>query len=110
MTSHHEYLLFTTRTHVWTGDWAISFDGFHAIPIHPDDRECFTFSIGGKVFQFAALPFGWTLSPFVFTKVIDAPSGAVISVPTMAWVCLRRQSVDYRECPGGGRRWRIQEM
>jgi hypothetical protein len=47
------------------GDWAISFDledGFHAIPIHPDDRKYFTFSIGGKVFQFAALPFGWTLS------------------------------------------------
>ena len=36
-----------------------------SIPIHPDDRKYFTFSIGGKVFQFAALPFGWTLSPFV---------------------------------------------
>ena len=56
------------------GDWAIPFDfvedGFHAIPIHPDDRKYFTFSIGGKVFQFAALPFRWTLSPFVFTKVV----------------------------------------
>jgi hypothetical protein len=57
-------------------------DGFHAIPIHPDDRKYFTFSIGGKVFQFAALPFGWTVSPFaVFTKVRDAPSGAVFSFP-----------------------------
>jgi hypothetical protein len=58
------------------GDWAISFDledgGFHAIPIHPrtTGTKYFTFSIGGKVFQFAALPFGWTLSPFVFTKVM----------------------------------------
>jgi hypothetical protein len=55
------------------GDWAISFDledGFHAISIHLDDRKYFTISIGGKVFQFAALPFGWTLSPFVFTKVM----------------------------------------
>jgi hypothetical protein len=63
-------------------------DGFHAIPIHPDDRKYFTFSIGGKVFQFAALPFGWTLNPFVFAKVMR-----------------------HRECPGGGmRKWRIQEM
>jgi hypothetical protein len=97
------------------GDWAISFDledGFHAIPIHPDDRKYFTFFIGGKVCQFAALPFGWTLSPFIFTKVMR-PQWCGFSVPTirmMAWVCLRRQSIDYRECPGGGRKWRIQEM
>ena len=83
------------------GDWAISFDledGFHAIPIHPDDRKYFTFSIGGKVFQFAALPFGWTLSPFVFTKVmrpvvrffrshngVGLPSAAISRLPRVPW-------------------------
>ena len=67
----------------------------------------FTFSIGGKVFQFAALPFGWTLSPFVFTKVMRPV--VRFSVPTTAWACRRRQSVGCRECLGGGHRWRIQE-
>jgi len=83
------------------GDWAISFDledGFHAIPIHPDDRKYFTFSIGGKVFQFAALPFGWTLSPYVFTKVmrpvvrffrshngVGLPSEAISRLPRVPW-------------------------
>jgi hypothetical protein len=69
----YETLSKSLRHLVKRGDWAISFDlenGFHAIPIHPDDRKYFTFSIGGKVFHFAALPFDWTLSPFVFTKVM----------------------------------------
>ena len=96
------------------GDWAISFDledGFHAVPIHPDDRKYFTFFIGGKVFQFAALPFGWTQSPFVFTKVMHAPSGAVFPFPQWRGSAFGgNQSTIYRECPGGGRKWRIQEM
>ena len=55
------------------GDWAISFDlqdGFHAIPIAEEDRKYLTFEIDGKIWQCAALPFGWTLSPWIFCKVM----------------------------------------
>jgi len=60
------------------GDWMISFDlqdGYHAIGIHPDHRRYFTFSLPGldgvpRYYQCAALPFGWNLSPYVFTKTM----------------------------------------
>ena len=55
------------------GDFAISFDlqdGFHAIPIAEEDRKYLTFELDGKIWQCAALPFGWTLSPWIFNKVM----------------------------------------
>jgi hypothetical protein len=94
------------------GDWAISFDledGFHAKHSHsPGRQEVLHFfhrwesiSVRGPSLRLATKHF--------CVHQGDAPSG-VFFVPTMAWVCLRRQSVDYHECPGGGRKWRIQEM
>jgi hypothetical protein len=41
------------------GDWTISFDledGFHAIPIHPDDRKYFTFPSVEKYFSSRPFP------------------------------------------------------
>ena len=60
------------------GMWATSLDlkdAFFHIPIAPAYRKFLRFRIDDKAFQFRALPFGLTMSPFVFTKVL-APVGA----------------------------------
>jgi len=43
---------------------------FHHVPIAPHHRRFFTFSVAGMIFQFAAIPFGWSASPLIFTKVL----------------------------------------
>ena len=80
------------------GDWMISFDlqdGYHQVGIHPEHRRYMTFALPPppddptgppRYVRCAALPFGWTSSPRVFTKVMRvmvrllrtplAPSGA----------------------------------
>ena len=65
------------------GDWMISFDlqdGYHQVGIHPDSRRYMTFAVPPppgsppgtppRYVQSAALPFGWTASPYIFTKVM----------------------------------------
>ena len=55
------------------GDYAISFDiqdDFHFIPIAQEDRKYLTFEIDGQLWQCAALPFGWSVSPWIFTKTM----------------------------------------
>ena len=57
------------------GDWAWSLDlqdGYHHVPLHPAARPFFGFRVLGRLFRAAALPFGWSASPFVFTKVMLA--------------------------------------
>jgi hypothetical protein len=56
------------------GDHWVSFDlkdGFYSLAIAPQDRECFTVNLDGKLLQFCALPMGWSLSPFVFQKLTE---------------------------------------
>ena len=60
------------------GMWATSLDlkdAFFHIPIAPAFRKFLRFRIDDRGFQFRALPFGLTMSPYVFTKVL-APVGA----------------------------------
>jgi hypothetical protein len=55
------------------GDYAISFDiqdGFHFIPIAEEDRKYLTFEIDGQLWQCSALPFGWSVSPWIVTKTM----------------------------------------
>jgi hypothetical protein len=98
------------------GDWAISFDlkdgRFMLFPSTRRTGSTLLFSIGGKVFQFAALPFGWTLSPFVLTKVMRPSVVRFFPFPQWRGSALggNQSTNDYRECSGGGRKWRIQEM
>src|SRR6056297_3145782 len=51
-------------------------DAYHHIAIRPEDRHYFTFAIetpaGVQYFSTAALNFGWTLSPWVFTTFMKA--------------------------------------
>ena len=57
------------------GDWMVSFDvqdAFHHIGIADEDRPFFTFKIAGEYWECQVIPFGWTASPMIFTKVMRA--------------------------------------
>ena len=59
-------------------DYLFSFDlsdGYHCVSIAPEHRRYLTFRLQGVLYQCAALPFGWSGSPFVFTKVMRAVVG-----------------------------------
>jgi hypothetical protein len=65
------------------GDWAWSLDlqdGYHQIAIAPAYRRFFTFDVLGQLYQAAALPFGWSLSPHVFTKTMRVPAARLRSL------------------------------
>ena len=61
------------RDSLLPGDWVTSLDltdaYFHVL-VHPSDRKWLRFRWKDNVFQFRALPFGLSLSPWVFTKVV----------------------------------------
>ena len=66
-------------------DWAFSLDLMDAylhIPIHPRSRKYLRFTLGGRVYQFKALPFSLSTSPFVFTLLMKV-------IPTF----LRRRAI-----------------
>jgi hypothetical protein len=46
-------------------------DGFYFLAIAPQDRECFTINLDGKLLQLCALPMGWILSPLIFRKLTE---------------------------------------
>ena len=45
-------------------------DAFLHVPIHPSSRRYLRFRWRGKLYQFKVLPFGLSLAPLVFTKVL----------------------------------------
>ena len=54
-------------------DWAFSLDltdAYLHIPIHCRSRKYLRFTLRGRVYQFKALPFGLSTSPFVFTHLM----------------------------------------
>ena len=58
---------------VQLNDWAFSLDltdAYLHIPIHHRSRKYLRFTLGGRVYQFKALPFGLSTSLFVFTRLM----------------------------------------
>ena len=54
-------------------DWAFLLDltdAYLHVPIHRQSRKYLRFTLRGRVYQFKALPFGLSTSPFVFTRLI----------------------------------------
>ena len=43
-------------------------DAYHHLRLHDTLQPFFQFQIDGEFFQCVAIPFGWALAPFVFTK------------------------------------------
>ena len=62
------------RTLAKKGDYCVSLDltdGFHHIPMAEADQKYLTFEVEGLgAFQWAALPLGLSMSPYVFTKLM----------------------------------------
>jgi hypothetical protein len=55
------------------GDWMTSIDlsdAFLHVAVHPTSRKYLRFRWGAALYQFRTLPFGLSLSPFVFTKIV----------------------------------------
>ena len=59
---------------VQLNNWAFLLDLTYAylhIPIHQRSRKFLRFTLKGRVYQFKALPFGLSTSPFVFTRLME---------------------------------------
>ena len=65
----------TVRMSLQKGDWATSLDlrdAYFHIPIHQKSHRYLRFFFKGKIYQFRALPFGLSVSPYVFSRVLKA--------------------------------------
>lgn len=63
------------RASVKPDEWAVSIDlrdAYLHVPMHPSTQRFLRFAIDDEVFFFRALPFGLSLSPWIFTRLIDA--------------------------------------
>ena len=61
------------RNAIQLNNWAFSLDltdAYLHIPIHYWSRKYLRFTLRGRVYQFKALPFGLSTSPFVFTRLM----------------------------------------
>jgi len=45
-------------------------DADHMVPIHPGFRKYFKFRWGHKLYQYTCLPFGYSLAPWLYTKIL----------------------------------------
>ena len=45
-------------------------DAYYLVPIHPSSRKFLRFRFSEQIYQFTCLPFGLSVSPFIFTKLI----------------------------------------
>ena len=64
----------SVRNSITLGDWAVSIDltdAYLHIPIHQASQKYLRVAIRDRVFMFRALPFGLSLSPWIFTRVMD---------------------------------------
>ena len=91
------------------GDWMVSFDlkdGYHAIGIAEDHRQYMTFALPPapgsppgsppRYIRCAALPFGWSASPLIFTKVMRVMVRMLRAPRTATFERLRRQTASGR--------------
>ena len=47
-------------------------DAYFHVPVHPEHRRFLRFAFEGREYEYAVLPFGLSLSPRVFTRVVAA--------------------------------------
>ena len=62
------------RQSIMVNDWAVSIDltdAYLHVPIHPTSRKYLWFVYEQQAFQLTALPFGMSLIPWIFTKLME---------------------------------------
>ncbi|KAK3893387.1 hypothetical protein Pcinc_002819 [Petrolisthes cinctipes] len=79
------------RTVLRKGDWLASLDlkdAYWHVPIHPRFCRFLAFQVGTETFQFTRLPFGLSLAPRVFTKLVRVVASrlAEAGVPTLMYL------------------------
>ncbi|KAK3880633.1 hypothetical protein Pcinc_014878 [Petrolisthes cinctipes] len=79
------------RTVLRKGDWLASLDlkdAYWHVLIHPRFRRFLAFQVGTETFQFTRLPFGLSLAPQVFTKLVRVVASrlAEAGVPTLMYL------------------------
>lgn len=57
-------------------------DAYHHLELHPTIQQFFTFQVGEYTYRCRGLPFGWSLSPYVFTKFMR-PVIAALRSPSL---------------------------
>ena len=65
--------LHTARSLLRRGDFMMKLDlkdAYYAVPIHPESRKYLRFQYEGTTFEFCCLPFGLSLAPRVFTRIL----------------------------------------
>lgn len=63
----------TVLTMLRPGDFMVSLDlvdRFHHVNVHPDSRPTLAFEWDNQIYEYNVLPFGLSLSPYVFTKIV----------------------------------------
>ena len=69
------HTLHTLQHALQPSDWMASFDlqdGYHHVDIAASSQHYFCFGVNGQYYTCCGLPFGWSQSPAVFTKVMLA--------------------------------------
>ena len=65
--------LHTARSLQRKGDYMMKLDlkdAYYAVPIHPESRKYLRFQFKGTIYEFCCLPFGLSLAPRVFTRIL----------------------------------------
>jgi len=65
--------LHTARSLLRKGDYMMKLylkDAYYAVPIHPESRKYLRFQFKGTIYEFCCLPFGLSLAPRVFTRIL----------------------------------------
>lgn len=65
--------LHTARSLLRQGDYMMKLDlkdAYYAVPIHQESRKYLRFQFEGTTFEFRCLPFGLSLAPRVFTRIL----------------------------------------
>ena len=65
--------LHTVRSLLRKGDYMMKLDlkdVYYAVPIHPESRKYLRFQFKGTTYEFRCLPFGLSLAPRVFTRIL----------------------------------------
>jgi hypothetical protein len=63
----------TVKELLLSEDWMVTVDlkdAFHHVPIHQDQQRFFRFRFEGQLYQWQAMPFGYSDAPRVFTKLM----------------------------------------